>query len=159
MRLKYTLPDGKIIVVPLTDKPITIGRGPENDVVLHDEKVSRLHCGLRLWDGEYYLKDLKSHNGTWFDEEQVDVVRLRPGDRFRVGDTVLMFDTGYRPGTETILQETQQEIAAGKGYSTILREIVHDIETPHATPPHAAPPAPPPAAPLPKTTRIPKAGA
>ena len=153
MRLKYTLPDGKIIVVPLTDQPITIGRGPENDVVLHDEKVSRIHCGLRLWDGEYYLKDLKSHNGTWLGEERVDVIQLRAGDHFRVGDTKLIFDSGHRAGTETILQETEQQIAAGKGYSTILREIVHDIEEPGAPP---APPPPSASAPIPKTAKIPK---
>ena len=148
MRLKYTVADGSIIVVPLSDKPITIGRGHENDVVLQDDKVSRLHCGLRLWDGEYYLKDLNSHNGTWVNEERIDVVRLRAGDHLRIGDARLTFETGFQAGTETILQETDQQLAAGKGYSTILREIIHDIEVPGVPPP--------PSPPIPKTARIPK---
>ncbi|MCX6997564.1 MAG: FHA domain-containing protein [Kiritimatiellaeota bacterium] len=149
MRLKYTVADGRIIVVPLTEVPITIGRGHENDVVLPDEKVSRIHCGLRWWDGAYYLKDLQSHNGTWVNEERIDVVRLLAGDHLRVGGTVLTFETGYQAGTETILLETDQQLAAGKGYSTILREIVHDLEAPGAPPPP----------PIPKTVKIPKARA
>lgn len=134
MRLTFPKPDGKIAVLKLGDQPITIGRGHEANVVISDEKVSRIHCGIRLWDGAYFLKDLKSRNGTLVNGDSVDVVRLQPGDRIRVGSVVFTFESENRPGTETIMHQTEQEIVAGKGYSTILREIVNDIGQPLPAP-------------------------
>jgi len=135
MRLTFPKPDGTMTVLKLGDKPITIGRGNEADVVISDEKVSRIHCGIRLWDGAYFLKDLKSRNGTVVNGDLVDVVKLKPGDRIRVGSVLFNFESDNRPGTETIFQQTEQEIVAGKGYSTILREIVNDMGEPLPPPP------------------------
>lgn len=109
------------------DKPITIGRSPEADVVILDEKASRIHCGIRLWDGDFYIKDLKSRNGTYVNGERVEVAKLKPGDRIQVGSVVFSFDQENEPGADTALQEVQQQMADGKGYSTILKEIVSDI--------------------------------
>ena len=148
MRLTFPKPDGKLAVLKLGELPVTIGRGNEADVVINDEKVSRIHCGIRLWDGAYFLKDLKSRNGTLVNGAPVDVVKLRPGDRIRVGSVTFTFESENRPGTETIMLQTEQEIVAGKGYSTILHEIVNDIGQP----------LPQPVKP-PKTERIPKPGA
>ena len=118
------------MIVALTDKPITIGRGREADVMLDDEKVSRVHCGVALRNGNYYLKDLKSRNGTHLNGEEVEEAQLNPGDHIRVGSTVITFDAARRAGTQTIIRETEKEMSAGKGYSTILREIVSDINGP-----------------------------
>ncbi len=130
MKLTFPRPDGTMAVLKLTDQPITIGRSHEADVVINDEKVSRLHCGIRLWDGAYYLKDLKSRNGTLVNDDPVDVVKLKAGDRIRVGSVLFNFESDVRPGTETIFHQTEQEFTAGKGYSTILREIVNDMGQP-----------------------------
>jgi pSer/pThr/pTyr-binding forkhead associated (FHA) protein len=148
MRLTFPKPDGTVMVLKLGDQPITIGRGHEADVIIHDEKVSRIHCGIRLWDGSYFLKDLKSRNGTLCNGEPVDVVKLNPGDRISVGSVVFAFESDQRPGTETIFRQTEEEIIAGKGYSTILREIVNDMGQP----------LPPPVQ-KPKTERFKKPGA
>ena len=130
MKLTFPRPDGTMAVLKLTDQPITLGRGHEADVVINDEKVSRIHCGIRLWDGAYFLKDLKSRNGTFVNDEPADVVKLKAGDRIRVGSVVFHFESDIRPGTETIFHQTEQEFTAGKGYSTILREIVNDMGQP-----------------------------
>lgn len=127
MRLRYTKKDGTQMEFELGEKPITIGRSPEADVVLLDEKVSRLHCGIRLWDGEFYIKDLKSRNGTFVNGERVDVAKIKPGDEIRVGSIVFSFETDATNKTDVALQEVEEEISRGKGYSTILREIVSDI--------------------------------
>lgn len=127
MLLRYTKKDGTQMEFELGEKPITIGRSPEADVVLLDEKVSRLHCGIRLWDGEFYIKDLKSRNGTFVNGERVDVAKIKPGDEIRVGSIVFSFETDATNKTDVALQEVEAEISRGKGYSTILREIVSDI--------------------------------
>ena len=67
---------------------------------------------------------------TFVNDEPADVVKLKAGDRIRVGSVVFNFESDVRPGTETIFHQTEQEFTAGKGYSTILREIVNDMGQP-----------------------------
>ncbi|MBP7829997.1 MAG: FHA domain-containing protein [Kiritimatiellae bacterium] len=153
MRLRYAKKDGTQMEFELGDRPITIGRSPEADVVVLDEKVSRVHCGIRLWDGEFFIKDLKSRNGTSVNGQRVEMVKLNPGDRIRVGSTAFLFEQEPGPQTDDALKEMQQAMADGKGYSTILHEIVEDIATPAAPAPDGAPapvtPAAQPAVPAP----------
>jgi predicted component of type VI protein secretion system len=126
MRLRYTKRDGTLAELPLSDRPLTIGRNPDSDIVLIDERVSRIHCGLRLWDGEYYLKDLKSRNGTFVNGNRIEVTTLKPGDEVKVGATLLYFEDENAPGPDTAISDLGKEMAKGKGYTTILREIAPD---------------------------------
>lgn len=128
MRLRYTKNDGTRMEFLLSEQPITIGRSPDADIVLLDEKVSRIHCGVRLWDGDYYLKDLKSKNGTVVNGQKVEVAKLKAGDQFRVGSTAFVFEPVLEVGQDTALEEIKGEMDLGKGYTTILREIVDDVE-------------------------------
>ena len=130
MRLRYAKKDGTQMEFELGDRPITIGRSPEADVVVLDEKVSRVHCGIRLWDGEFFIKDLKSRNGTTVNGQRVEMVRLNPGDRIRVGSTTFQFEHEAAMPSGDALKEMQQAMADGKGYSTLLQEIVEDIAAP-----------------------------
>lgn len=130
MRLRYTKADGTQMEFELGERPITIGRSPDADVVILDEKASRIHCGIRLWDGDFYIKDLKSRNGTFVNNQRIDVAKLKPGDRIRVGSMGFSFE--QEPATEanSALQAMEEEMAQGKGYSTILREIVSTMDEP-----------------------------
>jgi pSer/pThr/pTyr-binding forkhead associated (FHA) protein len=129
MQLMYKDTDGKRISIELTTEPISIGRTSDSDIQIVDEKASRLHCGIRCWDGEYFLKDLNSKNGTFLNNEQIsDIVQLHPGDIIRVGTTTLQLIAEPGKGTETIIQEVQDEMKLGKGYNTILREIVQSTD-------------------------------
>lgn len=137
MRLRYTKTDGSIAELMLGDRPLTMGRNPDSDVVLIDDRVSRIHCGLRLWDGAYYLKDLKSRNGTFVNGRRIEVTTLQPGDEIRVGQQILIFEDESAPGPDTAMSELNEQMARGKGYTTILREIAPESG--------AKPPPPPPA--------------
>ncbi|MEM7263101.1 MAG: FHA domain-containing protein [Planctomycetota bacterium] len=70
-------------------EPRTIGRSSRCDIVLKRGKVSRRHSKLIPHADGYLLRDLDSHNGTWFEGERVDRVVIAPGDRFTVGNVVL----------------------------------------------------------------------
>jgi len=85
LRIRYTDPDGNQTEKILGDKPITIGRSPDADVITLDERASRMHCSIRLWDGEYYVKDLKSKNGTYLNQQRVEMAKIKPGDKVRLG--------------------------------------------------------------------------
>lgn len=143
LRIRYTDPDGKQTELILQDKPITIGRSPDADIITLDERASRMHCSVRIWDGEYYVKDLKSKNGTYLNHQRVEMAKIKPGDRIRLGNSILHVDDKKAPGTDTTISSVQDEMDQGKGYKTILREIVRNTESlikPEAGPDESTPP-------------------
>jgi len=71
---------------------ISIGRNPENVVVVPDQEVSRKHAQLSLEGGKVTLKDLQSANGTFvYDGKQFQrvngSVEIKP-------NTILKFGSG-----------------------------------------------------------------
>jgi class 3 adenylate cyclase len=87
-------------VVTLEDErsPITIGRRPDNDIVLWwDSEVSRRHAHLLDTGEGWALVDDESRNGSYLNGERVTRQRpLRDGDVFRFGDTVVLFRAPVR---------------------------------------------------------------
>lgn len=47
---------------------LTVGRGSDNDLVLGSKRVSREHAKLYVVNGQLYIKDLQSSNGTFINE-------------------------------------------------------------------------------------------
>jgi uncharacterized membrane protein YhaH (DUF805 family) len=72
-------------------KTITIGRSAQNDIVISDEKVSRIHLQIIQDDyGNFRLTDFGSTNGTFVNGRKVTgEVSLNPNDRIVIGDTTL----------------------------------------------------------------------
>lgn len=73
-----------------------IGKQPaENDYVVEDNKaISRKHACIIWSEGNYYIEDLGSANGTWVNEEQIPVkskVKLANNDRFILADEAFIF--------------------------------------------------------------------
>ena len=75
--------------VPVGETPLSVGRGPNNDVVLQDDTVSWHHAQLWVEGGSAWLRDLGSRNGTWRNGARVHgSTRLDGGDRIRLGATL-----------------------------------------------------------------------
>ena len=71
---------------------LTMGRSPDNDVVLGDPFVSSAHARVvRRADG-VFVEDLGSTNGTFVNERAVGEARLTPETRLRVGETVFRLE-------------------------------------------------------------------
>lgn len=51
---------------------LSVGRGSDNDVVLGSKQVSRNHAVLSVLDGQLYVKDLASSNGTFINEQRLE---------------------------------------------------------------------------------------
>jgi FHA domain/Bacterial regulatory proteins, luxR family len=90
---------GRQELVALEGERMTVGRTDSNDVVLADERVSRLHAAFERVAGEWLVRDLGSRNGTFVDGDRVLATRpVRPGQEIRIGETALFLrregDTG-----------------------------------------------------------------
>ena len=83
--------------VPCPRGNITIGRGNGCDLVLSDTLVSRRHVRLFLAPGSAEILDLGSANGITLNDEPVSRGSWLPGDRLRIGDTVLGIEFAGAP--------------------------------------------------------------
>ena len=59
-------------VYHLTGESLLIGRGRKNDIIIHDNEVSRQHCRLIQVLDDYEIHDGVSTNGTFVDGHKVD---------------------------------------------------------------------------------------
>ncbi len=70
---------------PLDKSRLTIGRSPDCDIILPDRVVSRRHACIERHDGEYFIVDDKSKNGTFVNGRPVDAPRrLIDGDEIQI---------------------------------------------------------------------------
>ena len=67
-------------VFPLRDLAINIGRGPRNNLVIDDPRVSRLHAQVRIVNDLYTIFDLNSRGGTFVNGKRVEQSALKTGD-------------------------------------------------------------------------------
>ena len=84
--------DGPLVgtIIPLGASPIIIGRSPSSTLVLEDEYASSQHARLTPADGQWWIEDLGSRNGTFVDDERLTSPReLNVGDIVRIGQTTL----------------------------------------------------------------------
>lgn len=80
--------------IELGSAPIMLGRAQECTVVLEDDFSSGKHARLFPQGSRWFLEDLGSTNGTWLGEEQLTrASTVEPGDRIRIGKTVLELRT------------------------------------------------------------------
>ncbi|HWE36784.1 MAG TPA: FHA domain-containing protein [Isosphaeraceae bacterium] len=80
--------------IPLGPSPTVVGRHPGCDAWLESRRVSRRHCCLVRAEGEVFVRDLGSTNGTWINGHRVDEGRLRPGDELAVGGVRYRIEDG-----------------------------------------------------------------
>lgn len=92
-RLREVRPDGSTRTFMIDGRPLTIGRAPDNGLVLFDGRVSRHHARLYGRRGALLLADLGSTNGSWVNDRRVEEMALGEGDRIRVGDTILLVES------------------------------------------------------------------
>ncbi len=78
--------------VELTPPGVSLGRELDNDIIVEAEAASRYHCKVLWRDGDWYLKDLGSTNGTKLNGLKVsDEIKLKEGDEIAIGYQKLIF--------------------------------------------------------------------
>ncbi len=93
---------------PLAKEKITIGRDPDNEIVLADRRVSRRHTLIERKGERYYIQDCGSKNGTFVNGVPIqEPVPLKDGDEIQIamafgftfvdaGSTTPLLFEGYR---------------------------------------------------------------
>ncbi|HEX6179520.1 MAG TPA: SpoIIE family protein phosphatase [Thermoanaerobaculia bacterium] len=125
---------------------ISIGRSSECAIPIRDRYLSRKHAELIATNGIWLLRDLGSVNGTYLNGARVERdVPLKAGDRIRLGDTEIIFetpepntdrflsiaDTAERPSIAIPIHEIEatpaaSDVARLQTLNTLARDLIED---------------------------------
>lgn len=79
---------GSLYTVPGDGTPLRVGRGPDNEAVIDAAAVSRQHGALVIKDGQLFVWDNSSRNGTFIDGKKVEPqqwIAVPAGSRLQLG--------------------------------------------------------------------------
>ncbi|MFA5858942.1 MAG: FHA domain-containing protein [Elusimicrobiota bacterium] len=114
---------------PVDKDIITIGRKPDNDLVIEHQAVSGHHARLLKQAGMYMIEDLSSTNGTFVNGKKILNAYLRSGNEVLVATHTLVFIDDAQPAGE-VAAVSEQSVAAA-------------VPTPPPPRPSVPPPVPP----------------
>jgi len=104
MHARITLEAGDCLPAALDlapDRPVTVGRGRDNAIVLRDSLASRLHAKIYCEGGRWFVRDF-GLNGTRVDGERITGgAELADGRLIRIGDVALRFSAVVGSGSAT----------------------------------------------------------
>lgn len=93
----------------LSNETLTIGRSPDNHLVVDDPTASSHHALIEATAGGYRIRDLNSTNGVWVNDQRQPEAMLGPDDNLRIGTHDLLF-------TETLSDEQQRTLRIKKSW-------------------------------------------
>jgi pSer/pThr/pTyr-binding forkhead associated (FHA) protein len=71
--------------VPVGTNEVSIGRSPDNALIIDNPAVSHYHARVFNEEGRMMLEDFGSMNGTFVNGQRAKMVMLKPGDLVTVG--------------------------------------------------------------------------
>lgn len=78
-------------MIPLVKTVTTFGRQLENDIVFHEDFLSRFHAEIVLEGDQYVLYDKESTSGTFVNSVKIDRCVLNSGDLISLASVLIMF--------------------------------------------------------------------
>ena len=89
---------------PLLASSITIGRKPDNDLVIDHPAVSGHHCRIMLQGDTYFVEDLNSTNGTLVNDKKIIKAGIHHNDVVAVAKHTIIFldDRGGKPAAAQV---------------------------------------------------------
>jgi pSer/pThr/pTyr-binding forkhead associated (FHA) protein len=105
--VRIVLRDGNVVERDITQNEVSLGKGPQNDIILPDASVSSAHAIIRFEDGVFKLTDLGSRNGTLINDARITEPReIRHGDLIKMGHCSLTFRLKEAGDTLSMPQRT-----------------------------------------------------
>ena len=122
LRLIYTDANGQHAVA-LDRHMTTIGRLPNQDVVLHDQRVSREHAMIVREDNSYSIVDRNSSHGSFLNGIRIHSAALNSGDLLQLGSV---------DGPRLLFQlDTARERHSALHHSTVTNLLSSITESPN----------------------------
>jgi predicted component of type VI protein secretion system len=133
--------------VPL-ETVIDIGREPSLPIHLDaDSQVSRRHARVSAQGGQAVVEDLGSTNGTYVNDQPIHAPRtVSPGDRIRIGLTVLQLRSGAQVQQRASAVQARPDITAVDNQVLVPvpdQQLAPVPAPPLGSPEAVAPPIPP----------------
>lgn len=104
---------------PVGAKEVSIGRSPDNGLVIDNPAVSHYHARVFNEEGRLMLEDFGSLNGTFVNGQRVKMVTLKPGDSVAIGKHTIVV-TDSREGTDPFWKGGIPKPAAPKINETVM---------------------------------------
>ena len=75
------------------DNKITIGRAPENDIVIQSKWISKIHAAFDISAGGYWIQDMGSRNGSKFNDQAL--IKDNKPIKVTNGDIIKLWDYSF----------------------------------------------------------------
>lgn len=106
MILEVQHPSGARTWHRLGDRPLMVGRGLANDLILDDPYVDGQHARISLDErGDRLIEDLGSVNGLVTNDVRLRRVEVKPGAEIRIGHTTLRFRDPEEPVSPALFDD------------------------------------------------------
>ncbi len=124
--------------VDFSQKPVkSIGRTPDNDIVIHHPQVSSRHALLHQIGGNFFIEDRGSANGTFVRGQRISAgqkIAVQSGEKIFIGPMPLMIQASGGGGAEVVQEAYSEAQWAGRPLYEIeawsLRLEVPDRDNP-----------------------------
>jgi diguanylate cyclase (GGDEF)-like protein len=118
---------GKRFVLDQT--PFRVGRGPENNIVLEGDSVSRRHAHFEQRGASWIAVDDNSTNGTYVNDEPISrELGLTNGDRVKVGPTIFKYLSGQDVEAQYHEEIYRMTIIDGLTQAHVKRYLLEALE-------------------------------
>lgn len=126
---------GSIREVVISRTPFTLGRQPENDVVLLDNRISRRHAQIVQGRNEYVLEDASSRHGVYVNGERIESRQLQDGDRINLGvsDAYQITFLSSGSGLQNLLEKINKTPASSTPLLQHLNQLLQLAQVLHRT--------------------------
>lgn len=149
--LKLKASDGTYLNYTL-DKPVTtLGRSKTNDIVIDDTSISRLHVRIENRNGQYFVIDNNSSNGTYLNRRKVTTAPLQDGDTLIAGQIQFHFSHKVIGGMKTqalpLMDAAESPVRLNQTTAMSFTDLADEDQTyvgPNPTETEAPVPPPPP---------------
>jgi diguanylate cyclase (GGDEF)-like protein len=113
----------------LDQAPYRVGRGPENNIVLDGDSVSRRHAHFEQRGASWVAVDDNSTNGTYVNDEPISrELGLTNGDRVKVGPTIFKYLSGQDVEAQYHEEIYRMTIIDGLTQAHVKRYLLEALE-------------------------------
>lgn len=118
------VPDQDPIAIDLDGyEQISLGRGPDNDVVLEHDSLSGSHAVIQNLGGVFQVTDLGSTNGTYLNGEAISEAVLGHGSQIQFGSVEAVFVDETGEADPSAAAASDFGASSGSGYGGHIADL------------------------------------